>query len=145
MRIEHTLENIGRKQIQTQQYNHNFFVIDGQPTGPESVVQFPFALQATRPFANALAEARGQEIRYTAELQKGQSTYGEFAGATAYDVRLENRKAKAGVHIQGDRPIAKLVYWSIRTTFCPEPYIDLTVDPGKKTRWTYTYDFYDLP
>jgi hypothetical protein len=145
LRIEHTLENIGRKPIRTQQYNHNFFVIDGQPTGPESVVQFPFDLQATRPFANALAESRGKEIRYTAELQKGQSTYGEFAGGPAYDVRLENRKAKAGVHITGDVPIAKLVYWSIRTTFCPEPYIDLSVDPGKKTRWTYTYDFYDLP
>jgi len=145
MRIEHTLENIGRKQIKTQQYNHNFFVIDGQPTGPESVVQFPFELQPTRPFANALAEVRGKEIRYTAELQKGQSTYGEFAGAATYDVRLENRKAKAGVHITGDVPIAKLVYWSIRSTFCPEPYIDLTVDPGKKTRWTYTYEFYDLP
>ncbi len=145
MRIEHTLENIGPKQIKTQQYNHNFFVMDGQPTGPESVVQFPFELQATRPFANPFAEVRGKEIRYTAELQKGQSTYAEFAGAPTYDVRMENRQAKAGVHIQGDVPIAKLVYWSIRTTFCPEPYIDLTVNPGKKTRWTYTYDFYDLP
>lgn len=145
MRIEHTLENIGRKQIQTQQYNHNFFVMDGQPTGPESVVQFPFELRQTRAFPNGLAEARGKEIRYTAELEKGQSTYGEFAGAAPYDIRMENRKAKAGVRITGDVPIAKLVYWSIRTTFCPEPYIDLTVDPGKKTRWTYVYEFYDLP
>ena len=48
-------------------------------------------------------------------------------------------------NIRGDVPIAKLVYWSIRSTFCPEPYIDIAVEPGKKTRWTYTYDFYDIP
>ena len=145
MRIVHLLENTGRKSIATQQYNHNFFMIDGQPTGPESVVQFPFELQTTKAFPNTLAEARGREIRYTAELKKGESTYGEFAGAPTYDVRMENRKAKAGVHIRGDVPIAKLVYWSIRSTFCPEPYIDIAVEPGKKTRWTYTYDFYDIP
>lgn len=144
MVIDHALENKGSKHIATQQYNHNFFVIDGKPTGPDSVVQFPFELQATRAFPNKLAAAHGKEIRYSAELEKGQSTYAEFAGAPAYDVRLENRQAKAGVHIKGDKPIAKLVYWSIRTTFCPEPYIDLSAAPGQAAKWKYTYDFYDV-
>ena len=64
--------------------------------------------------------------------------------ASDYDIRLEHAKAGAGVRITGDRPIAKLVFWSIPSTFCPEPYIDLDVEPGKETRWKYRYSFYRL-
>lgn len=148
MVIEHVLKNTGKKRIETSQYNHNFFVIDGQPTGPESRVQVPFELRATKAFTNKFAEARGKEIIYTEELPKGQNTYAEFDGfgksSSDYDIRLENRAAGAGVRITGDQPLAKLVYWSIRTTFCPEPYIDIAVDPGKTSKWNYKYEFYQL-
>lgn len=147
--IEHALRNTGSRPIETSQYNHNFFVIDGQPTGPATVVKTAFDLQPVRAFDNPLAEARGREIRYTRELADGDRAFGEFKGfgptPADYDFRLENRAAGAGVHITGDRPLSRLVYWSIRTVFSPEPYIDLTVAPGREERWTYRYEFYDLP
>jgi hypothetical protein len=65
-------------------------------------------------------------------------------GAADYDFRVENRKAGAGVRITGDRPLSKIVYWSIRTTLCPEPYIDIKVPPGQESRWTLRYQFYTL-
>ena len=78
---------------------------------------------------------------------KGQQVFTEFEGfgkeSSDYDIRIENRKSGAGVRIQGDRPIAKLVYWSIRTTLCPEAYIDLQVAPGAESKWQYRYTFYD--
>ena len=64
--------------------------------------------------------------------------------AADYDIRIENQKAGAGVRIVGDRPIAKFVFWSIRTTLCPEPYIQLDAAPGRDTSWKYTYEFYKL-
>jgi hypothetical protein len=146
MVIEHTLRNTGAKPIETFQYNHNFFVIDGQPTGPAASVKFPFDLQAVRPIPADLASLRGSEVTYLRELEKGQSVFTELKGygssASDFDVRIENSAAGAGVRITGDRPIARLVYWSIRTTLCPEPYIELKVEPGKETTWTYTYQFY---
>jgi hypothetical protein len=45
--------------LRTNVYNHNFFVIDGQPTGPDFVVKFPFELKAD-PELGDLAEARGK-------------------------------------------------------------------------------------
>jgi hypothetical protein len=36
MVIQHALKNTGKKTINTTQYNHNFFVLDGQPTGPDA-------------------------------------------------------------------------------------------------------------
>jgi hypothetical protein len=149
MVLEHELKNTGSKKIETSQYDHNFFMMDNQPTGPDASVRFPFALQPVRPFQGNLAETRGGEIIFNKELQPKQSVYGEFKGfgpgAADYDIRLEHKKAGAGVRIRGDVPLEKVVFWSIRTTFCPEPYVKLTVEPGKTVRWTYTYDFYDLP
>ena len=142
MRIEHTLENTGTKSLLTQQYNHNFFVMDGQPTGPASHVKFAFPLQATSALrGDSMAEVRGAEIAYKQELPKGQSVFGTFAGGAPYDIQMSNSQAGMGVRITGDRPIARIVYWSIRSTFCPEAYIDLAVEPKQKTQWTYTYQF----
>jgi len=148
MFIEHALENTGTKIMQTSQYNHNFFVIDSQPTGPNSIVKFPFKLKPSEPITGDLAEIRDQSIVYLKELEPGVSFFSALEGygpsPLDYDIQLGNKKSGAGVRIQGDRPISKLYYWSIRTTFCPEEYIDLEVPPGQTTKWTYTYEFYSL-
>jgi hypothetical protein len=148
MTLDHVLRNTGRKAIETAMYNHNFFVMDGQPTGPDSIVRLPFAGRPTKDLKD-LAEVREDRLVYLRELAKGESVFTEIGGfgdtARDYDFRLENRKAGMGVRITGDRPLAKLVYWSIRTTFCPEPYINLSVAPGGETKWTIGYEFYTLP
>ena len=145
MKIEHTLRNAGKKPIHTLQYNHNFFVLDGQPVGPDAGVKFAFAPKPKAPIAADLAEFRGNELVYLQELPKGKSVFGELQGfgstASDFDVRVANRKTGAAVHIKGDRPIEKFIYWSITTTLCPEPYVKLEAAPGKETKWTYTYRF----
>lgn len=145
--LEHSLRNTGRLPIETAVYDHNFFVMDGQPTGPASSVHFPFEPHATKNLQN-LAEVHADELVYLKELEKGQSVFTELEGfgstAKDYDIRLENKKAGMGVRITGDRPLAKLVYWSIRTTFCPEPYINLQVEPGSESTWKIAYEFYTL-
>jgi len=149
MVIEHALKNTGSKPLVTSQYNHNFFVIDGQPSGPGNRIQFAFPLKADNFNPAGATEVRGNEIVFLKELQNGQSTFGEFRGfgssASDYDIRLEHGKAGAGVHITGTLPLSKIVFWSIRTTFCPEAYVDLNVAPGAEMKWAYTYEFYDLP
>jgi hypothetical protein len=145
--IEHSLRNTGKKAIVTAQYNHNFFVMDGKPTGPDTSVQFAFTPRATRDL-KGMAEVRKNRLVYLKELASGESTFTELEGygktARDYDLKLEHKQAGIGVHITGDRPLGKLVYWSIRTTFCPEPYIDLSAAPGQETSWNYTYLFYTL-
>jgi len=43
--ITHILKNTGSKPIETDQFNHNFFVMDGQLTGPDFIVSFPFTVK----------------------------------------------------------------------------------------------------
>ncbi|HVO97010.1 MAG TPA: hypothetical protein VMT15_03045 [Bryobacteraceae bacterium] len=139
--IEHVLKNTGTKPIDTLVYNHNFFVIDNEVVGPDVVIRFPWAPKPDKPFANG-GEVRGEEIRYQKELQTGETVAADLGGFGAYDVRIENQKAHAGVHITGDRPLAKLYFWSIRTVACPEPYIRIQVEPNHEAKWIIRYVLY---
>ena len=53
MTIEHSLKNIGKKTIETNVYNHEFFMLDSQPSGPDFTVKFPFDLESRGRFAAA--------------------------------------------------------------------------------------------
>ena len=143
--LEHRLKNTGRKPIATSVYEHNFFMLDGQPTGPDVIVRLPFEVKATAPL-DGLAETRGKDLVYLQELQRRQTVQTDLEGfgATArdYDIRVENRKTGVGVRQTSDRPMSKLHLWSIRTTVCPEPFIDLRIEPGKESTWRITYEFY---
>ena len=146
--LEHRLKNTGRKPIVTMVYNHNFFTIDRQPTGPDVVVRFAFQPRAMRPLGE-LGALNGQELTFVRELAKGQTVFAELDGfgptAADYDIHVENRKTRAGVRITADRPISKFVFWSAPATVCPEPYIDASVAPGDESSWRITYQFYQRP
>lgn len=146
--LEHSLKNTGRKTIETSVYEHNFYMLDGQPTGPGTRVIFPFVVRGEKDMA-PLAATRGRELIYLRELQPRETAMSWLQGfgssSTDYDIRVENRTTGAGVRQRGDRPIAKLNFWSIRTTVCPEAYIDLRVEPGSESAWRIAYEFYRVP
>lgn len=146
--LEHRLRNTGQKPIDSSVYEHNFYMLDGLPSGPDVVVKFPFEVHAAASL-NGRAETRGKELVYLQELPPGPSVFSELTGygdsPNDYDIRVENRKAGIGVRQTSDRPLSRLVFWSIRTTACPEAYIDMHIEPGKEFTWRITYDFYKLP
>jgi hypothetical protein len=145
--LEHSLKNTGQKTIETQQYNHNFFVFDGLHSGPGTVVKFPFTAKATRDLKGFM-ELQDKDLTYLKEMSNGESVFTEVEGFGAspsdYDVRIEHAKAGAGVRITSDQPVAKMNFWSIRTTVCPEPFVNLTVEPGQEKTWKVAYELYLL-
>jgi hypothetical protein len=145
MVLEHRLRNTGQKAIVSDVYEHNFYMLDKQPTGPDLVVKFPFEVHAAGDF-RGLAEIRGKELVYLKELQKGQTAQSELTGfgpdAKDYNIAVENHRTGAGVRQTSDRPIARINYWSIRPTACPEAYIHMNIAPGKAFTWNIAYEFY---
>jgi hypothetical protein len=140
--LSHSLRNTGKQRIDTKVYDHNFFVIDGQLTGPGSVIRFPVALNDSA--ANQFVKFTGAQLEFIKEL--GHRTFAlrnMTNGTTAsYEFQIENRNTGAGVKIKCDRPISKLDFWSAAKTVCPEPYIDIRLEPGQEFTWKITYDFY---
>jgi hypothetical protein len=146
--LEHSLKNTGRKTIRTSVYEHNFFMLDGQPTGPDMIVKLPFKVRATKSL-QGVAEIRGKDIVYLREMAPGPMLLTDLEGyggtSADYDIRVENYKTGAGVRQTADRPIARMVLWSIRTTICPEAYIDLRIEAGQEATWRISYEFYAVP
>lgn len=140
--LSHFLKNTGKERIETKVYDHNFFVIDNQPTGPDFVVTFPFELTGSAP--NEFVKFSGNELVFLKELGRRNVSFKDLTNGKPanYDLRIENRRTKAGVRITSDRPISKLVFWAAGKTLCPEPYIDIGINPGQEFTWTITYDYY---
>lgn len=145
--LEHKLTNTGKRIIETDVYDHDFYVIDGTPTGPYFTVKFPFAPKPESDFGT-LAAIRRDELVFLKTLEDHQSAASFLKGfgpdAKDYDLRVENTKTKAGVQQTADRPISAMNFWSIHTTVCPEAYIHVRVEPRQSMRWTIRYRFYEL-
>ena len=147
MTIEHRLVNTGAKAIVTQVYDHNFLTVDHERTGPQIVISFPFALRTSGEVDGPeLAEVHGKQLLFPKELKGSDTFYTEFKGfgktAADYQLQVENRRTGAGVAISGDRPLANLGVWAVRTVVAPEPFIDINIRPGREFLWKYTYRFY---
>lgn len=145
--IEHALRNTGTADLESEVYNHNFFVIDQQPTGPDFVVRFPFQLTADDDLKRP-GLIRGNELTYERIFTGREYIITLLSGFRNHEddhqFVVENRSTKAGVRMVTDRPMSKLRFWSPRTTVCPEPFIALKVKPDHLERWTIRYTFYTL-
>lgn len=147
--LEHTLKNTGKRPIDTEVYNHDFYVIDQQPTGPDFTITFPFTPVPKEDFKGP-AEVRGKQIVYTRALTAPRESASGYLGGygpavSDNHISVENSKVHAGVIQTINRPISKLYFWSIHTTVCPEAYIALHIPPGKQVKWTTKFHFYTLP
>jgi len=143
--IEHQLKNTGTQPIVTEVYDHDFFMLDNAPSGPGMTVTFPFEPKTEKPLGSGV-QINGKQIVYTHELQTGESGYGPITGFSAspadYDITVENTTTGVGVQQTSTSPIARMVFWSIPTTICPEAYIHLDIPPGQTARWTIRYRFF---
>jgi hypothetical protein len=147
--IEHSLTNTGTKVIDTNVYNHDFYMIDNEPAGPSYRVRFTFVPQAKNDLKDILV-IEGKELQYKRELKSGgESLFTPISGFgdtdADNDITVENTTAKAGVREIGDRPLSNIDFWTIRSTVCPEAYIHMRLQPGKTFKWKITYQFYTLP
>src|SRR5579871_350531 len=148
MVLEHSLNNTGRRAIETSLYDHNFFVIDEQPSGPDFAVRFAFEPKATGDLKDIL-EVRDKEVKYRRKLEKNETVLTPITGysssASDYNIAIENRKTGAGVKVTGDQPLTRVVFWSAPKVLSPEAYISLKIEPGQERTWRMAYEFYTLP
>jgi hypothetical protein len=147
--LEHSLKNTGTKTIDTAVYDHDFYMLDHQPTGPDIHVKFAFPPKPNDEF-KAPGRVDGDQILYDRELAaRPESVQGYITGyndtVAQSTVTVENRKAGIGVRETLNQPISKIYFWSIHTTVCPEIYIKIHIEPGQTFKWRTTYNFYLLP
>jgi hypothetical protein len=143
--LEHRLKNTGTKTIDTEVYDHDFFMLDGAPTGPGMVIRLAFEPKAEQSL-EPLAVIQNKQILYQYPLQPGQSAFSFLTGFSNspadYNITVEDQRTGVGVEQTADVPISRFNFWSIQTTICPEAYIHLVIAPGKTAHWNIRYRFY---
>lgn len=143
--IKHTLQNTGELAIETDQFNHNFFMIDGQPSGPAFRITFPYSI-STGDDPKGFVKVQDKELIFLEEL-KGDDSF--FLLLQGYDkdpehhkVTVLNQKSGAGVTFSVDKPLHRMAFWACRTTLSPENSVWLEVEPGAGEEWTSEYKLF---
>jgi len=147
MVLSHSLKNNGTKNIETNVYNHNFFVMDSQFIGKDYAVEFPFTLSGEQNGNGDFGKIESNKIIYQRELAKNEHLHyinltGYSNNAKDYDIKIENHKTGAAVRITSDQPVSRIAFWSAQKTICPEPYIHINIKPGETFTWKIYYYFY---
>jgi hypothetical protein len=148
MTLQHSLKNTGKKAIATYVYDHDFFMLDGESTGPGLVVRFKFEPKPQGEIG-AAAKIEGKDLVYVEALAPRKGVAGYLTGYSEdvrdFDFTVEDTRSKVGVQQTSDHSLARLYFWSTQTTICPEGYIQLNVAPGETSRWTLRYRFFAPP
>jgi hypothetical protein len=148
MVIEHHLKNTGKLSIGTLLYDHNFLTLDSVGVGSGYTISVPYDIKSTREPNAAFVRIEGKKASYVADLHGQDRVVFGLQGFSSsdkdYNFYIENRVAKIGIRIEGDRPLANATVWSIRSVLAVEPFIDVSADPGKDFSWSYTYTYSDL-
>jgi hypothetical protein len=146
--IEHRLQNKGKKSIQTDQFNHNFFMIDGESSGPAFKITFPYPI-STEDDPGDLLELKDKQISFLRELQDDEAVFVELTGfsedASDHRVTIVNEKSGAGASYTVDKPLYRMAFWACKTTMSPENFIWIDVEPGREESWTSEYTLFVNP
>src|SRR3984885_14351754 len=127
MMIEHSFKNTGKRPINSEVYDHNFLVLDKRPTEAGITISFPFTITNESLANKELAKFRKNQIVFLKTLTGQETGATEIEGFSNspddYNIRIENPAAKAGMTISGDRPLAQMSLWSIRSVLAADPFI----------------------
>jgi hypothetical protein len=139
--ILHRLKNTGEKPIETDQFNHNFFMMDGERSGTAFEVNFPFEA-TTESDLKGLVELEGNSLRFIKDLQDT-SVFMDLKGfgesMDDHRVRVTNHRSGAGVEFTVNKPLYRMVFWACETTLCPENFIWISIPPGQEEEWISDY------
>lgn len=143
--IEHKLQNTGVLAIETDQFNHNFFMIDGEPSGKAFSISFPYPV-SSKDDPKGFAELQDNELRFIRNLEEDDSFFlllqGYSQELSDHQVTVQNHKSGAGVTFSIDKPLHRMAFWACRTTLSPENSIWLELDPGATDTWTSDYTLF---
>ena len=143
-KIEHRLQNTGEKDIETDQFNHNFFMIDEEKSGPALSLRFPYPVETNSDLKGYL-EIEDKDVNFVKDLI-GTTVYMVIEGYSDsvedHKVTVLNKKTGAGVTFTVDKPLHKMVFWACETTLCPENFIWISAKAGEEEKWISDYSLF---
>jgi hypothetical protein len=144
-KMSYYLENTGDKLIETDQFNHNFFVIDNTAPGTDFYIEFPFrcSTENNRQLLNSpVVTVENNRLVFQKAVTDRDVwiKLGGF-GHNISDNRfvIKNTKAGAEITVSGNIPLYDLIFWANKKALSPETFIYLKIPPGQVMKWEFLY------
>lgn len=145
MTLEHRFKNTGSKTIDTQVYDHDFFMFDDRPIGQGLEVRFHFTPEPQGALGPA-AKLEGNNIVFQDVTGRHRGVAGYIKGFSSdpadYNFTVEDTNTKVGIQQSSETPLSRFYLWSTPKTVAPEAYIHLKVAPGESQSWNIHYRFF---
>lgn len=146
LHIHYRLSNTGTRQLQTDEYVHNFLGINGSLIGPDYQLEFPYAIKPLQPDPNTMDEftITGNTVSWpgtpTKDFYFKLDVPKEAVLPFLWDVR--HLPSGAGVRELSTYDIAKAAVWGQGHVVSPEMFVNINVKPGEVQVWERVYEFY---
>lgn len=140
--IMHKMKNTSKGTLSFRQYCHNFFTFGLPNVGPERMVEWNASFEGTWREDNVNAEKDARRIWMNTPMQKGQKSYIGDLTVTEPQPDGYGFTLSAGekvVEVKSNAPMDKSVFWSNHRVFCPEPYVNFSIESGKTAVWWIEY------
>lgn len=143
--VEYVVENTGTKTLDTDEYSHNFFGIDGHKVGPEYVLRFPEPIQ---PWSDDPATLEGVRVTGNEVSWDREPTEDFYFCLQPQDGReqswlweLSHRPSGATVRELSRLPLSEAAVWGHGHVVAPEMFVEVKLAPGERQSWTRIYEF----
>lgn len=146
--ISYQLKNIGKKNIRTDEYVHNFLAINHLPINNKYEVRFPFLLKS-----NEFGDVIDTEQRI--ELHKNNLLFNETPVEQLFISHLAGKEPakaewelihsaeKIGIRELGSFPAQKVNLWGWNHVVSPELFHHIHLAPDESTEWSRTYEIFN--
>lgn len=126
--IRYRLKNTGRKSIVIEQYNHNWFRLGDEPTGPHHRLDAPFVLEEGLTLDEPQTEPTYRMAPQQVPADRNRAT-------------LRNTTNGQWVEFSGDFAVNRFALFADPGTYSPEVFGHWEISPGETAAWSRTYRF----
>ena len=147
--IKYCLQNTGEKDINTDEYVHNFTAINKALIGNNYILKFPFQLKPEL-FADTVNPEQkvdiGQNNIKFNSSPKEPFFFSNLTGSENVDARWEliNLESKIGITETGNFQTNKVNLWGTKHVISPELFFNIFIKPGQSTEWSRNYNVYKV-
>jgi hypothetical protein len=147
--INYLLENIGKKDIITTEYVHNFLAINNDAIGPNYILKFPFELKTElfNEILNSEKKVVFEKANITfIETPNKDYFFSNMSGDKEVKAQWEllNIKHQIGIRETGDFYTNKINLWGVQHVICPELFYHINLKPNTSQAWSRTYSMFKI-
>ncbi len=145
--IKQSLSNTGLKNIETDEYNHNFIAINNEEMGSNYILKFPFNIKPelfTRTVNNEnKVIIKTKEITFNGTPSED-FYFGNLTGNENVEANWEliNTQSKIAISETCNFRTNKINLWGRNNVISPEIFFKISLKPSESVTWERVYNVY---